>query len=69
MLTLFIIMLGSPISSPPARITATAEARILILHAHRASAREWGMQEARHKREVVRQEKEGRIQLRLTEFE
>lgn len=57
-------------TAPPERVAATAEVRIVVLRAHRASSESWSPEKARNQREIHKQEKDGtHVRLRLTEFE
>ena len=68
---LFLALFLSAAASPPRpQIVARAEARVIILRPHKASAESWAPETRRDQREIVKKEKDGtRIRLRLTEFE
>lgn len=66
------LFLSAATGAPPSKavVQAQAQASIVILRPHKASAESWEPGARRDQRETVKKEKDGsEIRLRLTEFE
>jgi len=69
MIWLLAILSNPAAGAAPVQAVAVAEARVIVIRPHRASAADWSRSRNRHRRELVKIEKEGPVLLRLTEYE